>query len=211
MIIIFSNSAINQNAQDALLAVQDQHVFSLEDISKHAQKPLDIMPKDAILTILELNANGNVQKLYSPHVLARRLYSLGFLDHIDTIQLLLSDIIPEKSMLAFANELSYAIIVQKSDSNIAIRVPASMNQCTLIQPPTDSDENWKLYTISPSKIKHPSSKDGAFHFYQDQMGLSYTGSIAEILENPIYTISAEKVKKTYSDNFARERSSFDFK
>ena len=211
MIIIFSNAEINRKAKEALLATREQQVFSLEDLSGHAQNPLDIDVEDKTLTIVELSANGNLQKLYAPTILAKRLHFLGFLNHIDRIQLLISDVIPEKSLLEFATALSFGIIMKNPQTNIAIQVPAEVTHCSLIEPPDDGNEDWKLYQIAQSEIAHPASRDGAFAYYKDQMEMVYTGSIEAVLENPAHIISAEKVRNTYSEYPISDESGIDLK
>ena len=197
MIIIFSDTDINRRAEAALLANTAQQTFTLEDISTRATAPLDIDPDDDTLSIIDLNANGNLQKMYAPDVMARRLYAVGLLEHITTIQLLVSDIEPTKSMLAFATELSRSLMKQNPEANIKVRVLAEVMACTLIEPPQMPQENWTLYTGSNASIKNPPSKEGAAEYYKSKMTPLFTGAIEEIFQNRDYEISPEKIRATY--------------
>lgn len=197
MIIIFSDTDINHRAEAALLAKNPQHTFTLEDISTRATAPLDIDPEDDTLSIIDLNANGNLQKMYAPEVMARRLDTVGLLDNIQIIQLLVSDIVPAKSMLGFATELSRSLIKHKPEANIKVRVLAEVMACTLIEPPQMPQENWTLYTGSKASVKNPPSKEGAAEYYKSNMTLLSTGAIEEIFQNPDYEISPERVRATY--------------
>lgn len=197
MIIIFSDTEINRRAEAALLARKPQPSFTLEDISARATVPLDIDPEDDTLSIIDLNANGNLQTMYAPEMMARRLYSLGLLEHIKIIHLLVSDIVPAKSLLGFATELSRRLIKEQPQANIKVRVPVELMACTLIEPPQTPHENWTLYTGSDARVKHPPSKEGAAEYYKSQMTVLSTGAIEALLMTPRYEISPERVRATY--------------
>ncbi len=200
MIIVFSNTVINQRAVAALLAKKSQHVFSLEDIASRAPNPLFIDPEDDTLTIIDLNANGNLQRLYAPRIMAQRLNTIGVLEHINTIQLLISDIMPEKSMQGFATDLSRKLVALKPETTITVRVPADFLNCTLILPPESPQETWSLYSCSSDDIKNAPSKEGAVDFYKSHMSPIFSGTLEAAFQNPDYEFSSQSTRQIYGKN-----------
>ena len=197
MIIVFSNTVINQRAVAALLAKKYQHVFSLEDISSRTVTPLVIDPEDDTLTIIDLNANGNLQKLYAPHTMAQRLENIGVLEHISAIQLLISDIVPEKSMQGFATDLSRELVALNPETTIMIRVPADLVDCMLIIPPEIPEGDWNLYSGSSTDIENAPSKEGAVDFYKSKMTLIFSGTLEAAFQNPDYEFSSQSTREIY--------------
>lgn len=195
MIIVYSNTPINQQAVAALLFQSPQKVFSLEDISSRASNPLIMDSDDKVLTIIDLNANGNLQKLYSPKIMAQRLQELGFLEHIETIQLLVSDIYPQKPMLGFATDLSRALVNLNPQTHLEVKVPADVFECMLITPPEEPNGDWRLYAAKPAEIKGTLVED-----YTAKMHLKFSGALEEVLHNPDYTVTAERTRKIYGDS-----------
>lgn len=193
MIIVFSSSAINHKAAEALIAKHPQSVFALNDISNHAGEALRIDPQDDTIKILDLSANGNMQNYYSPMVMAERLYDCALLDNVKTIQLLISDVVVDHSLLGYGTSLSQALITVAPECDITVCAPGDVTNCTLIEPPGEPDGKWTIFSGAYPKEKPP-NKQESFQFYKARLTPSFRGDIEEVLENPAYVISAEAVR-----------------
>ena len=195
MIIVFSEEGeLNQRAVKALVAKRPQEIYSLESISNRAKSPLFIDTTDTILTIIELNANGNMQENFLPKIMTQRLQLAGILAPVRTIQLLISDVSKKKPLLNFATELSEALQIIKPNSDITVRVPRHPEQCTLIEPPAaeEPDGDWTIYVGAHPAGVQP-SKEGAFQYYQEKLIPSFIGDIEKALQASEYKISPEPV------------------
>ncbi len=214
MIIKLSDTPINQRAIRALLVkTPNQIQLSFQDLTSSRINPLVIDPQDRTLTVVDLNANGNLQTLYAPGVMAKKLTASGLLAHITTIQLLASDIVPNRSLLGFATALSQHLLVENPDAMITIRVPADLIEATLIEPPEDSTGKWTMYSadrvIAPTQVL-PNAQ-AAFDFYRAQMKpkLLFQGDIEVQLKKKQYEISPQTVRTTYETDSSS--TSFDLK
>ncbi len=203
MIIVFSEAGeLNQRAVKALVAKRPQEIYSLESISNRAKSPLFIDPTDTTLTIIELNANGNMQEKFSPKIMTQRLQLAGILAPVCTIQLLISDVSKKKSLLTFATELSEALQIIKPNSDITVRVLRRPEQCTLIEPPAaeEPDGDWTIYIGAHPTGVQP-SKEGAFQYYQEKLTPLYIGDIEKALQAPEYDIFPEPANLKRNSEF----------
>lgn len=195
MIIVFSDTEINHKAVDALLAKQPQQIGFLKDIS--FETPLVMAPSDKTLTILDLNANGHLQKLYSPTIMVQQLDKIGLLAQVDTIQFLVSDVVASHSMSAFATAICRALIRQKPEATLSVRVPADFLTYSLILPPNHPDGDWAFYSCkSIPELESPAEKQ-AIEFYQSKMNQVFEGPIEALLLNPNYGYSLQETKEIY--------------
>lgn len=211
MIIKLSDTPINQRAILALLAkVPDQIQLSFQDLTLSRINPLAIDPQDRTLTVVDLNANGNLQILYSARVMAQKLTTSGLLAHIDTIQLLASDIISNRSLLGFATDLSQQILIANRDAMITIRAPADLTDATLIEPPEEPMGKWTMYSAASvtEPIRPLPDAQAAFEFYRAQMNPKpiFQGDIEVQLKKKQYEISPQTVRATYETDSASTSS-----
>ena len=195
MIILFSDTELNQRAVRALLAKKSQSLFSLKVLSTNSTNSLAIDPLDDTLTIIDLNANGRFQELYAPQILAQQLVNVGFLNHVQTIQLLVSDIERGSSMWGYATDLGKALIKHKPDSNIIILAPGDLTKCVVIEPPQISNDAWTVYMGSYSLIKNPPQID-VLEFYKTKLTPVLTDDMDVILQNPDYKFSLQTIQAT---------------
>lgn len=199
MIIQLSQSALNELAVQALLQERSQQVVKLNQLLTTS------LTKDSIVTILDLDANGLVQNYLSPSTLARKLHKADLFKSVQTIQLLCSDIIPTRSLLGFATELSQAILRIDSTTRINIQVPHALADCLLIVPPNDLNNDWSGYSMPSSdvsKLNIPKEQDsleqGNFEFYRSHINkIAFQGSITERLQIVANQIDAEATQKTF--------------
>lgn len=190
MIIVFSSSSeINQRAADALVAKCPQRVFESKDISNQATETPQIDPNDDTITIIDLRADGNIQKNYSAKELAERLKGFSFLDNVTMVQLLISDVVADKSLLGYGTRFSETLIEVAPERNITVCAPGDVVHCTLIEPPEEPDGNWTIYT-GP----YPTGCQPNFESYKSRLRLTFNGAIEEALKNPAYVINSETVR-----------------
>ena len=181
MIFQLSNSAINQQAVQALILTNPQTVLL------RGNKPGQLDPSDTVLTIVDLDANGLVQHYLKGSILAKRLVEGGLLEYTTRIQLLISDISSQQSMLGYATELSQTLLTLLPQSSIDVHVVAKICDATL-----PSDELEAL--VVPKEGYH----QGSFDFFKRHMPtVLFQGDILETLKERKYTIAAEEVKATY--------------
>jgi len=197
MIIQLSDSAINKQAVKALISEHPQQVLI-------GIVPCAVDADDQILTIMNLDANGREQRFLAPQILAQKLVQLGFLAHIERIQLLISDIDPEAPMLGYATKLSQTIIQLLPDSAITVCVPADLTDCILIKPPEDAEKNWTLYSLPSHELQAlelPAKVgllQGNFEFYRSKMPhIAYEGSIDIKLQEVGSQLDPETVRQTF--------------
>lgn len=193
MIIVFFSSDINDRAAEALMAKRPQKVFALKDISNRATETPQIDPNDDTITIIDLRANGMIQNNYSPTVMAERLYNLSFLDNVTMIQLLISDVAADKSLLGYGTSLSEALIEIAPERNITVCAPGDIVHCTLIEPPEEPEGKWMIYT-GPYPTGRPPIERESFEFYKSGLLPTFNGAIEDALKNPAYAISPETVR-----------------
>lgn len=207
MIIYFSKNEQNQCAIKALIAEQPQQVFYYHD-----EFVFSSSESNETLILLDLSANGLVQSLISPEIIAEKLNDAHILNHIKDIRILISDIITEQPISVFSWELSKAILELDSNLSIAIYYIGTMRDIPLlIAPPEETEVNWKIYNLSiergasleiPEEIQQhivPLPRKSYFHFFKEQMlNLLFKGSINNLFEKHSREIEPEIVKKTYS-------------
>ena len=202
MIIQLSGSSINQKAVDALTHNNPQMVMGLRSLNAMSLSALE----DGILTLLDLDANGIMQTYLAPSKLAEKLDKKDILNQVSTIQLLVSDVVPERSMLGYATELSQALLALDAPKACMILVPNALAHCMLIVPPDTADGVWTCYakpSHEVSALLMPNADDGLskgnFAFYQNHFThCSFSGPIHNKLEEVASLISPETVENTYA-------------
>ncbi len=202
MIIQLSGSSINQKAVDALTHNNPQMVMGLRSLNAMSLSALE----DGILTLLDLDANGIMQTYLAPSKLAEKLDKEDILNQVSTIQLLVSDVVPERSMLGYATELSQALLALDAPKACMILVPNALAHCMLIVPPDTADGVWRCYakpSHEVSALLMPNADDGLskgnFAFYQNHFThCSFSGPIHNKLEEAASLISPETAEKTYA-------------
>ena len=197
MIFQLSNSAINQQAVQALILTNPQTVLL------RGNKPGQLDPSDTVLTIVDLDANGLVQHYLKGSILAKRLVEGGLLEYTTRIQLLISDISSQQSMLGYATELSQTLLTLLPQSSIDVHVVAKICDATLVEPPSDPTAPWIIYTLPSDELEalvvpKEGYHQGSFDFFKRHMPtVLFQGDILETLKERKYTIAAEEVKATY--------------
>lgn len=95
--------------------------------------------------ILDVEADGKFQKIFSPEILAEQLKSKDLPDNINTIILLVSDVLPEDhSLSVYASELNYRL-KREFNRDIAIKIISDLNYpMTLLCPPESKDGKWQV-------------------------------------------------------------------
>lgn len=197
MIITFTRDPINSKAVDALTSKDAQQVFDYYDMPERIV--FDTETADSTLILLDLSANGSIQNLLAPSIIAERLHELRFLSRINTIKLLIADIVPSKPISVFAWELSQSILEILPDSSIEIRLAIDLEENpSLIEPPADKYQtDWIIYSLSNPINVSPSNKRKCFEFYRSNTSnVLFKGKIDDKFSEEI-KIDPEVVRKTY--------------
>lgn len=132
--------------------LNDQAINSL--LKNLKQKPsiqyypdINIPLNDNDLIIVDITADDGFSTLFKPNKLADFLIKKNLTSNVQTITLLISDINPKNSLIAYAGELANAL--KKSALDIKIQIATDLNSSlTLLLPPDSANDNWKIYGLS---------------------------------------------------------------
>ena len=210
MIVIFSNSRRNLAATDALIAEHQQSVFNYHKLSRTID--FDKTKTDDTLILLDLDADGTVQNLLAPEIVARSLYDSKLLNHIKSIKILVSDINPNYPMSVYAWELSKAILELDPILSIPImHIRQKSRSLLLIEPPTEMDPDWIVYYLPFSKISSiqlpeeiaqtgiPDATKDYFGFFKTAMpGILFKGDLSTLFDTRGTEVQPEMVRNTHS-------------
>lgn len=209
MIIIFSSSARNLAAVDSLIAERQQFVFSYFDLAEDINVDKKI---DDTLILLDLDADGTVQNLIDPEIVARSLFDNKILNQIKTIKILVSDINPNYPMSTYAWELSKAILELDPALSIPIMyIRQKSRSLLLIESPTEIEPDWVVYYLPFSKVSSvqlpteivqtriTDAKKDYFSFFKTNMpNILFKGDLSTLFDVRGTEIQPDMVRKTHS-------------
>ncbi len=209
MIIIFSSSARNLAAVDCLIAERQQFVFSYFDLAEDINVDKKM---DDTLILLDLDADGTVQNLIAPEIVARSLFDNKILNQIKTIKILVSDINPNYPMSTYAWELSKAILELNPDLSIPIMyIRQKSRSLLLIESPTEMEPDWVIYYLPFSKVSSvqfptgivqtqiTDTKKDYFGFFKTNMpNILFKGDLSTLFDVRGTEIQPDMVRKTHS-------------
>lgn len=208
MIIIFSSSERNLAAVDSLIAERQQSVFSYFDL-----EDIEVNEKiDDTLILLDLNADGTVQNLIAPEIVARSLFDKKILNQIKTIKILISDINPNYPISTYAWELSKAILELDTDLSIPIiHIRQKSRSLLLLEPPTEIESDWIVYYLPfskassvqlPAEVEQTNSlgvKKDYFGFFKTRMpNILFKGALSDLFDMRGTEIHPDIVRKTHA-------------
>jgi hypothetical protein len=139
MIILMSSDLVNLEAAKLLKAsVIGESICTFPDINLRENK-------DKEITLIDLNADGAFQALWTPEILATQLISHGLNNRVQTINLLISDMDINRSMFTFAQYFCNSL--QQQGISVQVQIVADLSYITFINPPTSEDKKWQIYSI----------------------------------------------------------------
>lgn len=120
------------------------------------------------LTLLDLSANGNFQKMIRPKALADYLINSGLSENVNLIDLYISDIDLNNNLFSFAHEMAN-YFKEKYNRDISIRIPTALNfDYTFLLPPIISNGQWQIYGIKKTDVPNQINDLSLGHLSQIQ-------------------------------------------
>lgn len=149
MLIMMDNSSVNQLGAQGLQRIRENLVVQEFGMLTEVEKP------DSELIILDLNADGECQRLCDPESFVEELMCLGLLKNITAIHLIISDVLPKAPILPFAAQLAAACLKALS-REIPITVPSGLSSGMVLVCPPATDDAWRIYHIATPNLKSAS-------------------------------------------------------
>ena len=114
------------------------------------------------LFVLDLNYNGDFQRHLSPDLFVEQLIKKGLPVHIKNIDLIVSDINPQKKLSVFAQEMVNYLNKKNHERAMTVHVITDLNyKITMIDPPKADSSLWKVYGFK-KLIFIPSKNEEAY-------------------------------------------------
>jgi hypothetical protein len=152
MIILMAREPINKQAAAAIN----------EEYQSYGNLNLSNMAGDT-LYIVDLRADGNFQKLSHPKQMAKKLIHANLPTYVKNIHLIVSDIVPGKSLLTYAIDLAKALKFHIPE--IEVKVPAHIaHGATLICLPAAPENQWKVLDLSYGLVNEILESGNPFNY-----------------------------------------------
>ena len=171
MIISFFDSDLNKKGISSLKS-EDGHSLVINF-------PNFEFDKSEKLTLVSLNADGSFQNLIAPQILATKLLQSGLPASIKEIEIIVSDVDKENPLLDYAMRLGKAFL--NNNREVTVKAVMSMEGETLIVPPEQAGDDWRVYLIHGSS---DAVKGKDYDFYHSQpKTLLFEGKIQDFLQD----------------------------
>lgn len=136
MKILMADTALNRQASESLGKISQQQIYPEVDLQACGEE----------LSIIDLEADGSFQDLFSPEALVDFLLKNGLNHELKVINLLVSDVSHKDNLICYATELTK--ILADRGYRVSVRVPTELNYAaTLLCPPAKSEQPWQVYGI----------------------------------------------------------------
>jgi len=122
-------------------------VVARQEVQFYPQLDFQHKP-DQQITLLDLTADGEFQRLSHPELMGEILLKSGMGKKVKNLNILVSDISLAKPLFIYADELSHYL--RDKGKLMRVHVAGDLNGCSIICPPTMHQLAWQVYAV-PAK------------------------------------------------------------